>query len=117
MAYCNASDVREIIHTTLTDTEIDSVIEMSDALIIRRIGSQGSIDKVIKKLSVLITARTIKTRQPLSMAAGEYREDSGNVLEVWGDEIERIYRLYRSAQFKASEYGHIDEDQRYPEES
>ena len=117
MAYCTASDVREIIHTDLTDTEIGSIIEMSDALIIRRLGTQSSTDLVIKKLSMLISARTIKTRQPQSLAAGEYREDSGDVLNLWGAEIEVMYRLYRSSAFKASEYQHIDEDERYPEES
>jgi hypothetical protein len=117
MAYCSASDVREIIHTSLTDSEIDSVIEMSDALIIRRIGTQSTTDKVIKKLSMLITARTIKTRQPQSLATGEYREESGNLLETWGNEIEEIYRLYKIPIIKSSEYRHIDEDQRYPEDN
>ena len=116
MAYCTASDVRLIIHTSLTDSDITSIIETSDAQIDKRLGAQSSSDKVVKKLSMLITAKTIKARQPRSVAAGEYREDSGNILEVWTQEIEELYRLYRSPSVKASDYRHIDEDERYPAE-
>jgi len=117
MAYCVSSDVRLIVNTTLTDVEITGIIEMSDAEIDARIGTQTSGDKLIKKLSMLLTAHTIKTRQPQSQAIGEYREDAGDVLEVWVREIERIYRLYRKPKVAASRYGNIDEKKRYPEES
>ena len=117
MAYCVSSDVRLIVNTTLTDVEITGIIEMSDAEIDARIGTQTSGDKLIKKLSMLLTAHTIKTRQPQSQAIGEYREDAGDVLEVWEREIERIYRLYRGVSVKATEHRHIDESKRYPEES
>ena len=115
MAYCTASDVRLIVETSLTDTEISGVIEMSDAEIDSRLGSQDSSDKLIKKLSMLLTAHAIKTRQPKSQIIGEYREDAGNVLEVWEREIERIYRLYKGLSIKATDYRHIEEEKRYPE--
>ena len=115
MAYCVSSDVRLIVNTTLTDVEITGIIEMSDAEIDARIGTQISGDKLIKKLSMLLTAHTIKTRQPQSQAIGEYREDAGDVLEVWEREIEQIYRLYKGASVKATDYEHIDESKRYPE--
>jgi hypothetical protein len=117
VAYCTASDIRLIIHTSLSDTDIASIIETSDAVIDRRIGAQSVSDKAVKKLSMLITARTIKARQPRSVAAGDYREDSGDVMEVWAQEIEGLFRLYGSPTFKASKYRHIDEDERYPEEA
>jgi hypothetical protein len=117
MAYCVSSDVRLIVNTTLTDVEITGIIEMSDAEIDARIGTQTSGNKLIKKLSMLLTAHTIKTRQPQSQAIGEYREDAGDVLEVWEREIERIYRLYKGVSVKATEHRHIDESKRYPEES
>jgi len=116
MAYCTSSDVRLIIHTSLSDSEITSIIETSDAVIDKRIGAQSSSDKAVKKLSMLVTARTIKARQPRSVAAGEYREDSGDIMEVWASEIEGLFRLYGSPTVKASGYRHIDEDERYPEE-
>ena len=117
MAYCTASDVRLIIHTSLTDAEIGGIIELSDAQIDRRLGPRDASDKVVKKLSMLLAARTIKQRQPRSVAAGEYREDMGDVVDAWSREIEEIYRLYRSPTVKASEYRHIDEATRFPEET
>lgn len=77
MVYCMAADVRLIVSTSLTDTEISGIIEMSDAEIDRRIGVQSSSDKLVKKLSILLTAHAVKTRQPQSLAIGEYREDAG----------------------------------------
>lgn len=115
MTYCSASDVRLIINTSLSDDQIDTVIELSDAEIDKRLGSQSASDKLIKKLSMLLSARTIKTRQPQSQAIGAYKESAGNVLEVWEREIESIYQLYRGGVIKVSEYQHIDEDARYPE--
>jgi len=114
MAYCTASDVRLIVNTTLTDLDITSIIDMSDAEIDRRIGAQTA-DSLIKKLSMLLTAHTIKTRQPKSQAIGEYREDAGDVLKVWEREIDRIFRLYKGVSVKGSEYRHIAESKRYPE--
>ena len=114
MAYCTAADVRTIVQTSLTDEQIKSIIETSDAEIDRRIGAQDPSDKLVKKLSILLTSYTIKTRQPRSQGIGEYREDADDVLEVWKREVERIYRLYKGVSVKSSEYGHIDESKRYP---
>ena len=115
MAYCTASDVRLVVDTDLTDAQIVGIVEMSDAEIDARIGSQSTPGELVKKLSVLLTAHAIKTRQPGSLAVGEYREDAGDVLEVWEREIERIYRLHGNVSVKASDYAHIDDDERYPE--
>ena len=115
MAYCTAVDVRTIVQTSLTDSEITGLIETSDAEIDRRIGAQDPNDKLVKKLSMLLTAHTIKTRQPWSQAIGEYREDAGDVLEVWEREIDRIYRLYQGISVKGSEYKYIEESKRFPE--
>ena len=79
MPYYTPSDVRTVVNTVLTDDQINGIIEMSDAEIDRRIGPQDASDKLIKKLSILLTAHTIKTRQPLSQAIGEYREEAGNI--------------------------------------
>lgn len=69
---CIASDLRSILHTDLTDPEIEAIIELSDGDIDNRLGVQRPSDKVIKRLSMLLTARTVKLRQPGSVAAGEY---------------------------------------------
>ena len=116
MAYCTVIDVRLVVDTDLTDAQIAGIVEMSDAEINARIGSQSTPGELVKKLSMLLTAHAVKSRQPKALAIGEYREDSGNVLEVWEKEIERIYRLYKGVTVKATEYRHVDEDIRYPEE-
>ena len=51
MADCTAADVRAIINTNLTDEQITSIIETSDAEIDKRIGAQDPNDKLVKKLS------------------------------------------------------------------
>ena len=104
-----------MVDTALNDEEIVGIIETSDAEIDRRIGVQSDSDKLDKKLSMLVTAHAIRTRQPQAQAVGEYREDVGDVFGVWEREIERIYRLCKCVSVKASEHSHIDEDSRYPE--
>jgi hypothetical protein len=95
MPYCTASDVRLIINTDLTDEQITSLIETSDAYIDKVLGAQSGSDKLIKRLSMILTAKAIKTRQPQSYAVGEYSETAGNVLEVWEREVEVIMTAYR----------------------
>ena len=114
MAYCTASDVRLILETSLSDTEIEALIEMSDAEIDGRISAQSPSDKLVAKLSALIASHAAKTRQPQAVSIGEYREETGSILEVWEREIERIYRLKGTPAIKGSEYRHIDEEKRYP---
>lgn len=112
MPYCTAADVRTIVDTPLADGEISDLIETSDAEIDRWIGVQSGFDKLVKKLSMLLTAHAIRSSQSQTQAVGEYREDAGDILEVWEREIERIYRLYRVSRVKASEYEEISESER-----
>lgn len=95
MTYCSASDVRLIINTELTDTEITTIIETSDAYIDKLLGAQSGSDRLIKRLSMLLTAKAIKTRHPKSFAIGDYSEAAGSEMEVWEDEIGEIVALYR----------------------
>jgi len=112
MPYCTVADVRAMVDTSLTDGEIAGIIETSDAEIDRRIGVQSGSDKLVKKLSMLVTAHAIRARQPQTQVIGEYREDAGDVLRVWEREIERIYRLYRVPRVKSSEYEEIGVSER-----
>ena len=95
MVYCSASDVRIIVNTNLTDSQITTIIETSDAYIDKLLGAQSASDKLIKKLSMLITVKTVKTRDPSSFGIGEYSESSGNVISIWDSEIREIMTLYR----------------------
>jgi hypothetical protein len=60
--YCTASDVRSIIHKSPSDAEIEMIIELSDAKIDKCLGSQDPLDKVILRLSILITVSALKLR-------------------------------------------------------
>jgi hypothetical protein len=116
MAYSTYDDVRRVINTSLEDSYITEIIAWSDAEIDKQLGSQSSSDELIEKLSVLLTARTIKTRQPTSMGAGAYRE-THDPIPIWTHEIDKIYSLYRSgAKIYGTPYEHIDEDERYTED-
>jgi len=115
LSYCVASDIRAILSTTLTDSQITSIIEESDAWIDRVLGVQSATDKLIRKLSKLLTAREIKTQQPTSISLGEYGEKH-EPDQVWAEEIDRITRLYRSGKVVSTPYEHIDENDRYQED-
>jgi len=65
----------------ITDSENESVIASSDAQITKRAGSRIT-GELAKKLSVLVIASTIKTRQSDSSAIGEYREKTGDTGET-----------------------------------
>ena len=100
MPYSTPDDIRAIIYTTLTDSEIIELITQSDAEIDKRIGEQ-SVDPLITKLSALITARTIRHRQPSSTTIGEYRQETTDDLSV---EINSIVKLYQPSHIKSSSY-------------
>ena len=100
MPYSTPNDIRAIIHTTLIDTEITELITQTDAEIDKRIGAQSD-DPLITRLSALITARTIKHRQPSSTTIGEYRQETTDDLSA---EINSIFKLYQPSHIKSSSY-------------
>ncbi len=108
--YCSASDVRSIIHTGLTDSEIEAIIELSDAEIDKRLGQRDPSDKVIKKLSMLLTAKTVRLRQPSSVTLGEYRESIDELNDILVRDIDTIWRLYSTVSISSSNYFVIDDD-------
>ncbi len=108
MPYTTPSDVRMVIHTDLTDTDITQLITQTDAEIDKQLGTQDPTDKLIQKLSTLITSRTIKHRQPSSTTIGEYRSETTDTLSA---EINRITRLYKQPTVKASTYSYKEEQE------
>jgi len=95
VTYCTAADVRLIVNTPLLDAGITTIIETSDAYIDKLLGAQSTSDNLIKRLSMLMTAKAIKTRDPQTQAIGEYSESAGNILQVWDQEIKEIMAIYR----------------------
>jgi len=113
MSYSEPSDVRRLVETTLSDEEIAEIIEMCDAEIDRRIGPQSLSDPLIRRLSSLLAAKTIRSKEPKARTLGEYREESGGVLELWEREIERLFKLYEGFRFTSTRYQEIEESERY----
>lgn len=113
--YCEPSDVRLLVSTTLENVDIDRLIDQSSAEIDRRIGVQSTSDQAVEKLCAFITAYAIKIQRPQSEVLGTRRVEMGVTLELWDREIQRLYRLYYTPIVKASEYASIDEDERFPE--
>lgn len=109
MPYSEPRDVRRLIETPLSDDEIAEIIELCDAEIDRRIGPQNPSDPLIRRLSALLAAKTIKLREPKARAIGEYREESGDILDIWEREIERIYRLYEVFKLSSTRYRYREE--------
>ena len=108
--YCSAQDVRSIIHTGLTDSEIEVIIGLSDAKIDKRLGPRDPSDKLIRKLSMLLTAQTVRLRQPGSVAMGEYSESGEGLDDALVGEIDTIWKLYHGITVSSSSYGIIDEN-------
>lgn len=89
MVYCYPEDVKRIISTNMFDNDIQELIEEADAEIDQECGSQTAGDSYVKKLSMLITAFSIRTKDPNSVSLGEYRESNEVIIKVWAEEIQK----------------------------
>ena len=92
MPYSEPENVRRLVDTTLTDADIVALIAESDAEIDRRVGPRVTGDPLARKLSALITARTILGRDPSTVSVGEYSETRS--LDDLTAEIGAILRGY-----------------------
>lgn len=101
MPYTYPENVRRLVDTPLTDAEISSIIEESDAEVDKRVASPITGDPLIRRLSTLITVKTIRTRDPENITVGEYSEsDSLGDIDA---EIEAVTRLYAQPKVKVAE--------------
>ncbi len=116
MPYCSPANVRILITTSLSDSEISGLIDEADAEIDRRLGKQDASDLLIRKLSIVITAQLIRLTYPASVSVGEFQESEGSIAS-WDAEITKLYRLLSRRKIAVRDYSAIDEPQRYPEEA
>jgi len=113
MVYSTFTEVGDvIIYAPLTSTRVTAMILQSDAWIDKKLGAQVAGDKMIERLSVLLTARAIKGRQPTAQTAGEFRYTHDPVKQ-WNLEIAEIVKMYQSPLITGSAYQKIVEDDRY----
>jgi len=116
MAYSTYTEVRRVINCPfLEDSDITALILQSDAEIDKMIGAQTAGDRLVEKVSVLLTAQVIKGRWPEARSIGEWTEDWGNIIERWQVEVDRVFSLYKSVRITSGAYQVIDEDERYDE--
>jgi predicted transcriptional regulator len=113
MPYCTAADVRTLILTNLTDAQIADLITSTDAEIDLLVGGQ-STNPLATRLSALMTASTVRAREPAGVTVGEYREEEGDAPEAWRREIQAILRALKAPAVKATGYTSIDETRRAP---
>lgn len=87
MAYSTYSDVRMVIDTELEDSDITSLIVISDAEIDARAMNTRATN-IKKGISVLLTCEWIAKRDPYSRSTGEYRETRMSPMQ-WRAEAEK----------------------------
>jgi len=75
MAYSVFGDVRARCDTDITDAEITSLIQESDAWLDLKLSMAGLTVPMRRLLSATLTAIRCMLKDPNSMALGEYRED------------------------------------------
>ena len=74
MAYCVISDVRAIVDSNMTDTEIEGIIDECGALITAKIGSSAA-PLVLRAINRTWAAYRVMQKDPDSMSLGELRYD------------------------------------------
>jgi hypothetical protein len=81
MAYCVFGDVRARCDTDITDAEITSLIQESDAWLDLKLTMSGLTVPMRRLLSATLTAIRCMLKDPDSQAIGEYREDRAAALK------------------------------------
>jgi len=92
MTYCNASDVRLLIHTNLTDDEIDDLIPLADSDLDDMLGGASITTTQKKKGSMRGTAIMIAERSPTTYTAGSTRVDYSQRTTEWRNYVRRVAR-------------------------
>lgn len=96
MANCTPRDVRLIINTKLTDSDVETLISLADQEMADR-----SLDdrpaKTKRLLSMLLAASYIALRDPDSVSIGEYREATSP--SRWRDAAERLIASSKALSF------------------
>ena len=81
MVYCTSAQVRAIVDTDITDTEITELIEETDAWMDLKLDT-GSLPTIFLRIvSRTWTAVRCMLKDPNSQALGEYREDREYAME------------------------------------
>ena len=92
MSFCVVSDVRAIVDTDITDSEIDVLIDECGALINAKIGS--AIDPLIlRAINRTWVAYRCMMKDPHSESIGEYRGDRTEVLKLMRQDVDEWLKM------------------------
>ena len=107
MSYATVSDVRNLISTSLTDTEIEQIISLAEKwidgeLTIQSVSSSGSASSLLTLASAYKAAAIIANRArtdgdlPDSLSAGDLSQkvDVSELVEHFEKEAEKYLKLY-----------------------
>jgi hypothetical protein len=89
MAYCTVDEVRNIISSSLSDTDITALIVLADQEIADRLlTSRGSV----KLISMYLTASLIALREPQTMSTGGVSTSVPMTSKDWREMAESLIR-------------------------
>lgn len=111
MSNCSPSDVRLIINTGLTDTQIETLITLADAEIeARGFTSAKWTSDLKKKLSMLLTAELVALNDVMSRGINEYQAVKPGNSQIWRQMAEKLIQAVQDQYVKATGYSEIDDD-------
>lgn len=88
MANCTASEVKLIISTSMSDTDVGSLITLADAEITSR-GLDTRNSNILKTLSMYLTADLIINKQPPNVTAGPTGR-TAHPVDTWRKKAEQL---------------------------
>lgn len=81
MAFCVVDDVKAIVDTDMTDTEIEGLIDECGALINAKVGSTAD-PLVLRAINRTWAAYRVMMKDPESQGLGEYRHDRSTSIKL-----------------------------------
>lgn len=100
LAYCTASDVRLLVHTSLSDSDIESLIALADAELDSMLGGASMSTTQKKNCSMRLTAVMIVASQPR-------REKVGDLVFEYADRVGEWRRYVRRQVARAVGRWHV----------
>lgn len=102
--YARPEDVRLIINTQKTETDLEKLITRASARVDNLLGVQTAGDELVKDLVSLMVAVRIRQSDPNSYSlSGGYSETARDPVKEWQDEIKEIIDELSEAASEADE--------------
>ncbi len=83
MTSCTAADVRLLVDTSLEDTQIDSLITLSETDLDDMLQGSTMTTELRRLCTILLTASLVAEQTPKTKAVGELTIEYGNNPKTW----------------------------------